>query len=752
MKNLVRFFLFLVILFIFASVFSVLSNKAFAQSYVEKQAVTGANLLKNPGFESGKGGWTISGTLFTNSTTNAMPPGKYSGRFTLTSYSGTLLEQSVSDCSKLSGQNLEASIYVKSATSDISVCSLSGSTEVQCQAVSPVNSFTQVILNFPAPSSGSCGIRVKTTASVTGTPEVDAAYLGLARNIGTVAQAEVRVTAIGNGSPLTVNDNAEAAVTNWTETFDSYSEFSGGIFTAKKPGSCSLYAAVRFNALTTPVRANAIVYKNGVFQTGRQQSDGTRPNPSVEWTGPVSVGDTLQVYAFQDSAGNNSIDGSVTQQFLSIKCFPTQSELAIRPQDAAFMVDANISGANPDLGTSAVTSYTEITNGSLTLTPASGSAPVGIMCSSTNAAATPSTSPTTCSAGSESVGFNVNVPKAGVYEVCGYFAHGVSVNSGAGVSVAFQWVQTPANAQTNTSLGGTRLNSGYNALTVAGVTSGATSLLPQTNCAIFSIASTGVTGFRLMYEQTVSGTPSSNVLVADSSATVGQRDIRITMRPWLGNANAPLLVQSVVAGDNTTGVTTINKVREVTASTYTATTDDETLKLNTASNDITVTLPAAASVPGKKYEIFVSSSSNRAIIDPNSSETVCGNSTISVFGLEDTVTLQSDGTNWIGLNGSCSRQFSAYINNNGTCSVVEDSPVNWISSVSRPGTGNCTISGKTGLTSTAPKCICTANDTAASAFSCTLSVSSATSFTVGVTASGTTATDRGFQVMCSGPR
>lgn len=199
--------------------------------------------------------------------------------------------------------------------------------------------------------------------------------------------------------------------------------------------------------------------------------------------------------------------------------------------DMAFFVDANIAGGNPDLGTSAVTSYTEVTNGSLTLTPASGSAPVGIMCSSTNAAATPSTSPTTCSAGSESVGFNVNVPRAGVYEACVAFSHYAAIDPNEELITAFQLVETATNAQTILQEGGDKTYSGLGG--GAGTYASVNSVSPYRKCGIFNFASSGTKAIRLMYEQYVTGTPLNSLVVADGNTALGQRDIHITMRPWV---------------------------------------------------------------------------------------------------------------------------------------------------------------------------------------------------------------------------
>ncbi len=200
---------------------------------------------------------------------------------------------------------------------------------------------------------------------------------------------------------------------------------------------------------------------------------------------------------------------------------------------SVWYIDATVDGDNPDLGVGNVSTYTEIINANLTLKPQSGSAAVGTMCSSTNAATAPSTGNTTCSVGSESIGINFALPSnhsasAGIYEVCWYSTHYILVDSGEGVQAAFQLIETPTNAQTLTYEGGTRTNSGYIALTIA---TGSASTIHNTisTCSIFNWsakAASTVVGVRLMYEQLVTNTPNSSLILADAGTANGQKNMR----------------------------------------------------------------------------------------------------------------------------------------------------------------------------------------------------------------------------------
>ncbi len=215
----------------------------------------------------------------------------------------------------------------------------------------------------------------------------------------------------------------------------------------------------------------------------------------------------------------------------------TASSAAIPAYEATWYVDATIDGANPSLGIAAVTSYTEIANSGLTLHPKSGSANVGVMCSSTNAATAPSSGDTTCAAGSESVGINFALPanhsaSSGTYEVCFYGSWEMYVDQGEAIFGSTELIETPTNAQTLTLEGGTRQYATINALSIAtGTAAGGGSAIA--NCSIFNWtakSASAVVGVRLMYEQGISGTPNISRLVMDAAGGYGQPNGAFTVR------------------------------------------------------------------------------------------------------------------------------------------------------------------------------------------------------------------------------
>ena len=81
--------------------------------------------------------------------------------------------------------------------------------------------------------------------------------------------------------------------------------------------------------------------------------------------------------------------------------------------------------------------------------------------------------------------------------------------------------------------------------------------------------------------------------------------------------------------------------------TYTATADDDTILCDATSGAMTINLPTAVGISGKKYNIKkIDSSANNVTIDPNGTETIDGASTLAISGQYDSYTVQSDNANW----------------------------------------------------------------------------------------------------------
>lgn len=166
---------------------------------------------------------------------------------------------------------------------------------------------------------------------------------------------------------------------------------------------------------------------------------------------------------------------------------------------ALFHAAAAFTGANFNLGTSSQATKVEMTSQDATLTPISGSAALGVMCATTQAAATPSTSATTCGgAGTESNGISFTNLRTGLHRICAQFAPYAASSAGAALLVSdeFEIINTPTNAQTLS----TRSFSG--AWEVRQGLVAASTIEPVNQmylCADFSLGSVTTWGFRLMY-------------------------------------------------------------------------------------------------------------------------------------------------------------------------------------------------------------------------------------------------------------
>jgi hypothetical protein len=136
-------------------------------------------------------------------------------------------------------------------------------------------------------------------------------------------------------------------------------------------------------------------------------------------------------------------------------------------------------------------------------------------------------------------------------------------------------------------------------------------------------------------------------------------DLPITGLPAITEPNASDLY-AIVNGGVTSKVTRANNSKIITESTaktsnYTFTANDETIKFDTSSGNITASLPTAVGIKGKWYVAIKTSASNTLTIDPDGSETINGAANYTITNNNSTVTMQSDGSNWyvtsIGVQG-----------------------------------------------------------------------------------------------------
>lgn len=561
-----------------------ISSVGWASSYTEIKAdlINGVNapqnLLKNPTAQKNLQYWTASAGTFVRTTTASEIPNKADGAFSwdASAASQTLTTTAVAIPAGWYGEDgvVVCSFKCASGTCTHTLTADDGTNNLATPQTitSSTSTFPTTPVNFIYPSSGN--IRLKLT-SAADEPKVTfgACIIGLAKeyNVSQVSQATLYGT-------LTY---AATTNCNWSTTSGSMASFSADSDCATPTVTGGVTAPATkipgFVMTNAPpgsylVLASAVMYAD-IAATQNcfwRLTDGTTNGPAGNQTGGNEAGDygalnQLSQTVTYTSSGNRNFEiqgvkiggtstcninaGNTTagsDLVFYVYRFPTSSETAYRADQSAWYVDATMDGANPSLGTSAQTSYVEITDAGLTLKPQSGSQPVGVMCSTTNAATAPSTSNTTCAAGSESVGINFTIPRAGSYEVCFQGSHYVDVDNNGQVQATFELIETPTNAQTLTLEGGTRVESGNYGPSAASTR--IISAFPHTNCSIFNWSSAGTKGVRLMYEQSVTATVNNNLLLADAGANNGQRNMRWTVKPVTGNMPMPLLVGGVTSG------------------------------------------------------------------------------------------------------------------------------------------------------------------------------------------------------------
>lgn len=516
--------------------------------------------IVNGGFENGPTpGWATSGGAFSVSTTSGnFRSGLRGGVFNSSAASQTL----TSSANTLSAGNNQVSCWFKTTATDYKFQAWDGTNVLAEQTIPALSQFTKLVLNVGMSSPAALRARV-ISASDAADLIVDDCMSGEADNVGTVSQASFVGSAV---HPATTN-------CAWTTTSTSYGNFSvdsdcptptiagsalapstkipGIRFSSLPPGEYLVMAKAAFRDITLDTNGCGFALHDGTTRAGQNQIyAGTNMGSvighlSSRFKYTTAQGDTtFQVQAQSDNAANTCALGladtgsAQVLEFLVYR-FPLDSEMAFNPDTIAWRVDANIGGANPSLGLSAVTSYTEITNASLDLVQNQGSVAVQIPCSSTNAS-----SGLTCSSGSESLGVVFNAPRAGAVLACASFTHSVNYDSASdGISSTFQIVETPNNAQTILQEGKTRTTSYLN----SSATGALDDQKPFRTCGTFNFSSAGQKTLRLMYEQAVAGTPTVSVLLADREALSGQRDIHWEVYPIDQAIPAPLLVGSVTS-------------------------------------------------------------------------------------------------------------------------------------------------------------------------------------------------------------
>ena len=534
----------------------------------------GINILSayNPKAEAGATtNWTESGggTLDVTSTAANVGNNTYSFSYDASANNDYAASTAVTVPAGLFGQNCLLEFRYKGFDSNITAQVHDGTNPLASQVLSASTLYSAPVqITFPCPASGTLEMRLLATGDAA-IGYWDEVHLGSASNISNVSQAafagESYFAGTTNCAGWTRNSTTVGAFATDADcpgptvvrsTLGTWATTDSNLprqtITNLPPG---IYKAT-FSGIpassSTGVTVFAIHDGTTTCEPSHAVNDSIRTEATVSCTFEYTAAQSSVSFELYSATASGAItispDTTAPRNSLrfQLERYPLASDVGINYQLTPWRVDASISGANPTLGGSAVTSYTAITNSGLTLVNnAEGTATAQIACATTTEA-----EGTTCNtaAVNEGIGIAFTIPRAGTYEACTAFAHAIGINSGSNQSNStFQLVETPNNAQTISQSGKDRVQNGA----TGGGTDGVTNQTPIQLCGTFTFTSAGKKTIRLMYEQSVGGSgAATNTILADAGASNGDRDIHFTVRPLDQQFNMPNIINSVATSSS----------------------------------------------------------------------------------------------------------------------------------------------------------------------------------------------------------
>ncbi len=488
---------------------------------------------------------TGGGTLAVTSTAANVANGAYAFSFDASAATDYAISDARTIPAGLFGANCLMEFYYKGFDANITAQVHDGTNVIASQVLAASTTYTKTQVNFVCPSSGTLALKLLAGADAA-IGYWDEAHLGSATNVGTFGGA------IDYGAEVWVDNQANATTSvqiirnGNTVKLYGITSFSGAMSGATE---ITIPTAYTPSSTLYPV-TDAKGYTFGALQ--HVDASGVPFDGMVDFSAASTL--RLKIYNTSSTYSTQSVTSStapftwastdsITWEAEYIVTNWTTTPAAALTNSQNWRVDANISGANPDLGTGTdYSAYTGIEDAGLTLTNNTGS---GVLTAQVPCSTTVAPSGTTCSSGSESVGVSFTVPRAGDVRACVSFIHSVAIGASGDGTATFQIVETPVSAQTISQEGKTRLQS-----RIFGVTN-LTTHFPHHLCGTFTFASAGQKVLRLFREQDLTATVTFNSVVADASAAHGQRDIHWEVYPIDVQAHAPTLVGSVTS--NSTG-------------------------------------------------------------------------------------------------------------------------------------------------------------------------------------------------------
>jgi len=517
----------------------------------EYQYIEHKNLIKNPGFENQGSAWNptdqahvtynISGaSLATGDRTIAWDPA---------SGADSLVSDAVAIPNALGGKNCLFSFEYNNGDGNIDAKITDGTATIASVTLAPQASFRKQNLNFICPSSGNLRVEFIATADAAAIA-IDDVYVGSASNLFNVSQAELAGKAFqdtGANCQWSVSGGSfsDFPVDNDCQTLTVEHEFIGDWQTTNTflpeitinnlpPGRYSLIVNLNLSASVDPENVHVRISDGTTFSgqaTTRIVGTNTQHVTVVGVFEYTTAGN--RTFKMQGGAGSGdvriTVSSSERQLDWTLWKYPSSTELIVAPDSDTLVdwfVSANIGGALIDLGVADVDPYEGIEATTLDMVANSGSLGVQIPCSSTNGS-----TGLTCAVGDESVGVVYTQPQAGPVLACASFVHAPSVDKNEFLDTTFQIVETPNNAQTITTTGNTRLQSGAGHTASGGGTQEVLVSNPVRVCGTFNFTTAGQKTLRLFYQQLVVGTPSASLIRANRGSNQGFVDIHWEVYP-----------------------------------------------------------------------------------------------------------------------------------------------------------------------------------------------------------------------------
>lgn len=765
-----------------------------------------ASVLTNSSFSSGATcdtGWTsAAGTDSCDSTTYI--EGSKALSISLTSVNGTVISQSVTPGVSLAGNNLEYSVWVYTTSTNINICALQAGSEIQCVAPTVTSQWQRLLMQIAAPSSGTIGLKLKTLSSTTATVKLDDAYVGPARfaypvnaklattvsvkTSGTntaytppagVTSLRIKMAGGGgggsgggtgswgvpasDGGATCFGTNATACTSPILQAgggtkggSPTCTPASGGSVTINSPAIGQGYAGSKggaggINAASmlggfgggTPLAGpstGSTGSSNGVANSGAGGSGGYSGSAAGGYGGcgggagayleaKIQYPNIASTYYFTIGAGSA---GGAAGSGTGAAAGGSGADGVIEIWE-----DYDLTVTAINLANSADVLGSVFWSGSATC-PQGSLAADGSAVSRTTYAALYTRIGTTFGTGDGSTTFNLP-------DTRGIFIKGAGTTSRtAGKDSSGNFYAGTLGTYSTDMMQGHKHSSASTLLSGNGLGSyGASSSNWQlTDAGIGSPTTDGT-----------NGTPRTG-------HTTEPQSIGLTGCIYYVSNPVPMVTQSVIAKDNTTGVTVVNTINALTSNT---TLDDnyETVYGNTSGGAFTITLPTAVGRQGKKYIIDKGDTSASLLsIATTSSQTIQSTGgTVTAMKLHrpgDPVTFQSDGSGWRIVGGGAERIERALLSC-GVASSITSQGGAWVSSIGNASSSQCTITLVSGIFSSTPACFAHTKTSGVSVtYGNTVSVNSATSLTVAgfYNNGGTTTGDSNFtiELVCYGPR